>query len=126
MTEEQASEEFWDSFQYGGSSISQCACGRTHFAVGQYTELGEDEIEEMREKLRANRDKYVECPDDSVCIASIGGGIVYGCPCGTSKRYETFLESNRDDILKYYRKRLAAEKEKAAKLADGLEGLEVK
>lgn len=121
---EAASQEFWDTFACAGNTVSTCACGRVNFATGQYSDLGEDEIEELRESLQKNPDKYVECADDSLAISPIGGVIVYGCPCGTAKRYELFLDVNREEILTYYRKKLEVERAKSASLADGLEGLE--
>lgn len=103
--------EFEDLWDWCGSPVNTCGCGRTHF-TGSGDNMDEGELASLLKKAKAEPDKYVQDPDnDSVSSAEIAGKhFVWGCTCGHAERVEAFLWSNRDRFLRYYRARIEREK----------------
>ena len=123
----EASNEFLAVLNMSGCLVSDCICGRTHFATNSEGLFDDGELERLRKMAIKHPDLYVEYPDcDSVHVASVLG-IVYAvdCPCEKLAKVERYLWAVKDTVLQYYRLRI--DKEKAEKvetegLLAGLEG----
>lgn len=126
----EASEEFWSSFCHSGSSMQQsCTCGRLHFCsspTGHWS-WEEGELESLLEKSAKNPDRYVDVGAyDAISWIDFGAGpVVYGCPCATAIKYETFVSNFRDEILEYYKKKLKLLTDEQKRLEEQLKNASV-
>ena len=102
---DRATHEFWDAFTGGGSIVATCICNRVHFVDNDEADFDDGELEDYREREKAEPDKYTGHYDtDYVGTADIPGGIVvYECKCSTAAKYENFLIHWRRNILRYYK-----------------------
>lgn len=106
--------EFEALLRWGGSPQATCGCGRVHFTdSGDFMEPGE--LDRLRAKAKAEPDRYIADGDnDSVSSATLAGvTAVWGCRCRYFERLESFLWSNREVFLRYYRSRIHREKSEA-------------
>jgi hypothetical protein len=95
------SDEFFDALARHGTICGVCHCGRVHFASWD-TGFYEGELEDLLAKAGNDPKKYIEHCDTSVDIARIDGkDFVYDCPCEELVRYEQFVWTYREEILKY-------------------------
>lgn len=84
--------------------MTDCICGRVNFVTDEGAGTwDENELEGLLKKHSERPDRYVAHHNEStVSVSSIG--IVWGCDCGMSLRYENFLINNESSILSYYKK----------------------
>ena len=119
--QEEASDLFWDAFQFGGTLCCTCRCGRTHFCSNTTLDFEDGELLELLRKANVDP-RYIENTiDDSVAVIDGPNGlIVWGCPCHSAKPFEVFLVDYQSCILAYFRKRLAMKNDEAGELASAL------
>jgi hypothetical protein len=105
---EEASEQFWDAFQFGGTLVTTCRCGRTHFCSNTDLDYEDGELAGLLANAAIDPDKYIQNSiDSSVAVMDGPGGIlVWGCLCHGAKPFENFLIDYRAPILDYYARRL--------------------
>ena len=82
------------------------ACGRTYFVTSSgHGDYEDGELELLREKAKANPDKFVEVPDySSVSFMNRphdGMEVVIGCVCDPTKQLADFIENNARSLSRY-------------------------
>lgn len=106
----QVSEEFERAFSANtGTSDSTCElCGRRLFGGSGTIGYEDGELEDLRQKAKAEPDKYHEFDgDDGVSEGLIDGKrFIFGCPCNRLRRYEDFVWAHRRQIIEYLKKRI--------------------
>lgn len=104
------SEEFYEAFSAGwGSYYADCACGR-HYMATQEHNLGEEEdYLQFEQKMKEQPDKYIDLGHCSISFINVGQEYVDGCDCGNVERYENWIWTNRDRIMKYIKLRSSRE-----------------
>lgn len=124
--EEEASSEFWDAFQYGGTLRAQCRCGRTHFCSNTTLDYEEGELEELIGQSVTEPDKYIcDTMDDSVAVLDGPNGLlVWGCPCHGAKPFENLLLDYRSQIVDFYRRLIKRDKVRITEESTSLTELE--
>lgn len=106
--------EFEELFDWCGSPVNTCGCGRTHFTASG-DNMDEGELIALNAKAKLYPDRYTpDAENHSVSSADIAGKhVVWGCKCGHAERVEAFLWDNRDRFLRYYRARIERAKKEA-------------
>lgn len=119
------SDLFADLVCDAGTPSTYCnLCGRYHFATGPQSCEDERELERLLRLADEKPNAYVASEYDSISCGQIAGmTAVYDCPCNGLRKYEDFIWENRELIIKYIRKRTAAEMKAAEKTADLLTGI---
>lgn len=120
----EASKEFLSVLSMGGCLVTDCICGRTHFATND-DQFDDGELEKLREMAKKEPTRYIEDPDsDTVYVATFRGvNYVPDCPCGRLASLEELLWDVKDILLQYYRLRIDKEKVEKATTEGMLAGL---
>ena len=94
--------DFFDN--YGGSIVTECACGRVHIAIKEEVLFDEGELEGYYEKSKHYIGKYHFHDCSSVAHISLPllGSVVFGCSCGWEFKLTELIESYKDQIFKYF------------------------
>ncbi len=117
MTPEQKKKLVYEALGLGMGSIRMyCACGRTHFAThDDGAGWIEGEIEELREKAKADPKHYIEdSQNDSVSGITFGGSVrVWDCPCEWEVNAYNFLVTHRAQIIRFFKQQADEAKKQA-------------
>jgi hypothetical protein len=109
---ESASDEFMQAICGHGALCSILCehCGRVHFVGNGYGDYEDGELEDLRANALKEPGKYIEHNDyDSIDWGYINGKqIVWGCPCNSARRFESWIWSHRYAIAKYLKLRAEA------------------
>lgn len=108
------SDDFYEAFHdHSGGCYRECSCGRIHFCSTAGFDFEDGELERYLQKSEKDPDKYIDHGDCSVGYIDVGELVVYGCPCGISKKYEDWIWSRRTSIIEYLQKRIKGNFDKA-------------
>lgn len=107
---EEASSDFWSSFEFGGTLVATCRCGRTHFCSNTALDFEDGELDDLLKSASEKPEKFIEDgKNDSVAVMDGPNGlIVWGCHCHGAMPFEQFLIDYRYQILSYYTRRSKA------------------
>ena len=120
----EATKEFLTVLSMGGCLVTDCVCGRTHFATHD-DQYDDGELERLRQMMVKEPNLYIEDSDsDTVHVATFRGvNYVVDCPCGRLASLEELLWDVKDILLQYYRLRIDKEKAEKATTESMLAGL---
>jgi len=98
----QCSSIFEDVFNSNTGGICRdCACGKTYFNGDDASDFDEGELEALREKAKAQPDKYIEQQHTVSTMEIDNVEIVYGCTCDTARKYEKFIIQHGAQLATY-------------------------
>jgi len=117
------SEEFYDAFSAGwGSNWVTCACGRSYMTTHINNIAEEEDYLFFEQMCKEKPDMYIDTYNQGVSMINLGQDYVDGCACGNVYRYEQWIWTHRDSIMKYIKARSAKEvvkvQEELQKLAE--------
>lgn len=115
----QPSEEFQEAFSsHGGGCYRNCECGRQYFNGNGGWDWEEGELEHLRAMAEKDPDGYIELDYSCGTMEIFGESIVYFCPCGRARGWESMLCADARSIAEYLSKRGKRWKEEAKRIAE--------